>query len=101
MAHALVARDGGIDETGRATRESLHELIYDGYWQGTLIANLEAFVTGVLHNIDKNEPERAPHPERAQFASRRWMKQSLPEPHRLARARRSETRANPVMIPSP
>ena len=50
-------------ETGRTTRESLYELIHDGYWRGTLIANLEAFVTEVLHNIDENNPERAPHPE--------------------------------------
>ena len=48
-------------ETGRITRESLYELIHDGYWRGTLIANLEAFVTEVLHNIDENNPELTPH----------------------------------------
>ena len=50
-------------ETGRTTRESLYELIHDGYWRGTIIANLEAFVTEVLHNIDENNPELTPHPQ--------------------------------------
>ena len=44
-------------ETGRTTRESLYELIHDGYWRGTVVANLEAFVTEVVHEIVENNPD--------------------------------------------
>ena len=47
-------------EIGRTTRESLFDLIHDGYWRGTRIANLEAFVTQVLHEISENLPDEAP-----------------------------------------
>ena len=43
-------------ETGRTTRESLYELIYDGYWRGTVIVDLEEFVTEVLTALTENDP---------------------------------------------
>ena len=52
-------------ETGRTTRESLYELIHDGYWRGTVIADLEAFVAEVLANIANDNPESPPHSHRS------------------------------------
>ena len=52
-------------ETGRTTRESLYELIHEGYWRGTIIDDLEVFVREVLARLDENNPEFAPYPRRA------------------------------------
>lgn len=38
--------------TGRTTRETLHELISEGYWRGTIIADLEGFVGEVLEGLE-------------------------------------------------
>ena len=43
-------------ETGRTTRESLYELISEGYWRGTIIQGLDAFVTAVLDALGENDP---------------------------------------------
>ena len=47
-------------ETGRTTRESLFELVADGYWRGTHVPNLEAFVTEILLWVAPNQPDVAP-----------------------------------------
>lgn len=47
-------------ETGRTTRESLYELISEGYWRGTVIEGLDAFVTAVLAALSENDPRVEP-----------------------------------------
>lgn len=58
------ARDRDLDdavvlarETGRTTRESLYELIDEGYWRGTVIADLEGFVGEVLDGLAADAAE--------------------------------------------
>lgn len=47
-------------ETGRTTRESLYELIAEGYWRGTVIADLEGFVGEVLGALKADAAELDP-----------------------------------------
>jgi len=58
------SRDQDLDDavllaraTGRTTRETLYELIAEGYWRGTIIADLEGFVGEVLEGLAADTPE--------------------------------------------
>lgn len=61
------SRDQDLDDavvlaraTGRTTRETLYELISEGYWRGTIIDDLEGFVGEVLGALADDAPEPDP-----------------------------------------